>query len=395
MKIDILAIFFLVLAATFKNDFSLEGGLSADWSSLTVSPYVKALQNQSNNFLVLGLFLVAFSIFTQNNNKKLPPKKVLLLALLLSLTAMRTIFESSLLAAKQVSAAIIVTMLAVMLVSRISRFGIERVADAVHIALVGDATVFILLNLNQYMRGDGYVSGFYRFFGSTSHPNFMGVQSALFGLVLLPYVWRARSLLPGLSGVAAALFLLYLSGSRTGILIFGVGALATLVGKPYGRAAAILILVAAVAANFGVSSLAGSSEALDVYDRGSGGQDTRTGAWLLMLEALVDSPLIGQGVYADASENSILKWGAILGIPGLLIFSVIYFGVLKLALKSVLAPRRDSKSRVGIFSALGMALAAGAIFEGYLADNFSLPLLLFLFCMVFVSHRAPLKKAPI
>src|SRR5690606_38875622 len=101
--------------------------------------------------------------------------------------------------------------------------------EIINLSFLVSGIIVIVANLIEYFLGYGYVPGIPRFFGTSSHPNFIGVQMAVFGIVIAGNI-KFSSLLPDLlklSLLGSSVFFLYISGSRTGIavLLFGIYAL--------------------------------------------------------------------------------------------------------------------------------------------------------------------------
>jgi O-antigen ligase len=118
--------------------------------------------------------------------------------------------------------------------------------------------------------------------------------------------------------------------------------------------------------------------------------DTRTAAWARMWAGIVETPFFGLGHFPeDASENSYLRAWASYGIFYFLgLVFVSFFAITSL----VSSTKNASKTRPFLFLSLSVALVVGGVFEGYLVDAFSFPLICWLFlCVTAGEHPiAPL-----
>ncbi len=268
----------------------------------------------------------------------------------------------------------------VTLSSVISRFGVFKVMDDVCLGFAWFSVVFIAINMSIYLLGEGYVSSGNRFFGSTHHPNFLGIITACCNVFVFRFVVRAQLTwrLLGIGVILCGLYIMYLTGSRTSIGAFVVGFAAYIWfvdRRPVMRilfSGIVIVMLMAVAVVFlgetyGYSGLSESPLSRD----GNVLENTRAEVIQMFLVAISDSPIFGVGSAVEATSSSYLRGWASDGILYFiaqiwLVFDVVY-RLSKLAVESEPATTMLS---------ISVVLFIGALFEGYLLDNFSVPILL-------------------
>lgn len=291
-----------------------------------------------------------------------------LLAALLS--AVRGWFYDPSLGLKLLSGFLILVTIYFYVEACVFRYGLARVIGAMQASFLMSALGILAINLLSYFGGYGY--GLYspRFYGASQHPNFLGVQVAISAVVIsAAMISRGRiSRIALAAALAAAVFLLVKTGSRTGIVAMGAGIF--VVGWIWSSGSVVkrLLLVSAtlILGAYAVISIFGGG--VEEFDRGLGSSNTRTIVWKIMLAEFLESPLWGAGHLALASEGSFLRalalYGVLYAIPMIMAYAFLLVGLYR------------SRSVVGVYCApVIVALLAGGVFEGYLVDAYSLPVI--------------------
>lgn len=378
MKFGIFFIFSLFFAASFKND----GGAvvnSSDWSSLAIFPYFEILKNYSYvGFIFSGIF--GFILISRNNSIYFSnSRELLLLFFVLFIAAFRSIAFDGAWGIKFLIAFFIFLFCCVISIQLIKHFGFNGFSKIFKKSLLLMSVVFISVNLANELLGFGYVVGVPRYFGITSHPNFLGVQMALFCIILITSINLSLIGFFYFASFVAGFLVLFFSGSRTGFLMLGVGALAYLQLIPNIKYKKLILLGSMAVLVWIYAGL--NDEDLLVFDRGSTGADTRSSAWILLLEAFLSSPYFGVGFFSGASESSYLKMFALYGI----FYGLAYLTLILIVLKNIF---KSTKKYIflnsELYFSLLLALLVGGFFEGYLVDAFSVPVLL-LFFLILIS----------
>ncbi|MDX2116481.1 MAG: hypothetical protein SFZ24_12800 [Planctomycetota bacterium] len=234
--------------------------------------------------------------------------------------------------------------------------------------------------------------GYTRFQGMLANPQHAGSYLAVVGSVCLFLVMndtklRYRPLWIALT--AANCLMLLWTGSRTSVAMFAMGAASIL----YTRVGSAILFLPVVAGIFVLGFNFLESNLADVLGRYGGGEDTRTIAWVRMLDQFYENPMFGTGAAEDtkSSENSILFGLATYGI-GMGLLLVLYtlvsaFLMLRLYVLRFKLPgleRRMADFVIG-FNAMYFA---GAQFEGYLISRVSSGLAFMMFFASLASWLA-------
>lgn len=170
------------------------------------------------------------------------------------------------------------------------------------------------------------IPGLYRFYGISANPIFASTYLAVpavvgLWLILNDPKWRYRWLWIALFGLN--LILMLATGSRSGIVYTIIGFVAVLYRR-LGRSVLILPFIALSAwvalefvSLFGINF--GFSRVVSL-------EDTRSAAWLILIEEGLQSPLFGHGTTGvSKSENSYLFGFASFGLPMLALMLVFLF----------------------------------------------------------------------
>jgi hypothetical protein len=374
-------LFVVLLACLLLAALKVETGVAEtgeQLADLLSPPWLETIRGQ-----LLSVFLVVigaascWSLFS--GQLRLRVSILFMLACAIPLYgAFRSSFDDTELAWKSLLAFSLFAFLATFIAFRRANVGAEVVTGTASAAFAAFAFALVTLNLVMYVIGYGYLGRNERFYGSAIHPNFLGVQMAICVLVLSHLTVTARPLLKIFAAVflTGALFLLMQTGSRTALIILGSGfcvGVWPMIGFR-GR----MLLCATLVALLSILSVSGlpDGSTLGAYGRG-GIFDTRSIAWSEMAERIVRRPMLGLGTFAGASENSLMRGWAAFGLPYFLIMlSVIVLGLVSscriIAHQERLCPANQ------IAAGLFCGLVAGSMFEGYLCDNMSVPVLTFI-----------------
>jgi hypothetical protein len=270
--------------------------------------------------------------------------------------------------------------------------------------------IFIMINLFLYIFDrSSVIAGFGRMYGVTEHPNFFGVNCAIILVLIytalgfvnkagkqatqfkkegLFVIFRRPYLLLFL---AASLFLMLLSGSRTALLIFFTAVVGGVIMQKGKRTSDFLLLFLIIS---GVTLLiVYYSQITGLEDvRGISSENTRTQAWLGMLDVILENPILGVGFEnIGYSENSFLRAFSAAGIVGGGIFMLLILYFIKISLNS----RSWHSTQYGYsISPLILGLLLAANFEGYLLDTLSYPALIFhyLFNLTYIMNVSSTTK---
>lgn len=392
-----LFVFLLLCAAAFKNDAA--GGANSEfWTDLAVPGYVSSIKR-----LYFLYFLMSFAIggyvFLQYPNIERGITVPVRFAVLVSYACILSFVSAALISPEgYADFTLMLALLGVELLvyaalnSSVGRIGRLETLNAVHKGLVRFALLFIAINLAIYGQGYGYASGVNRFFGSTTHPNFIGMQMAAYDILLLPLATGSRMFwrIVGIVALAAGLWMQYLSGSRNSLMSFAVGASIyfwfvtrsrTSRQLLLGIGAAVFLTGGILAFGLGLP-LDGLAES-PLSRGGNVFQDTRADILQVFFDAIAENPLFGVGDVPGATANSYLRGWATYGI---------FYLILQLGcLVSLLAGLRRLAACSGTAAAmlaLCCTLAFGAISEGYLLDNFSPTILLIIISANFAVGRS-------
>ncbi len=246
------------------------------------------------------------------------------------------------------------------------------------------SVILISLNIIEYIAGGGFVPGVSRYFGSSSHPNFIGVQMAVCCAAVI-YSSKATSKFTkfiNFSFFLMGLFILYISGSRTALVVLlGETLCIILFGRRQTYTSIIAIHIFIVAVSILVLFYSDSILYLlssSVYDRGAYGGDTRAEAWSGLWNAVMENPITGLGEFPDFSENSLLRGWAAMGIIYPICLAVILIAVTASVFNN---NDRSTALRLRLNVSIFTGLTVGAIFEGYLVDTLSFPVIVWFVCL--------------
>lgn len=365
-----LFIIILMMAATFKGSDGIRSGYDDAIVAMVTHPIVGMLRNYGQYILfpLMGLAIVYEFFFKNHVRFRLDFLSVLIVVLPIYVF-IRVILQYPDTASKYGLGAVIVAAVCLYFASCRSRLSGQEMLFTIAMALATFSLGLVALNVLSYVTGYGYLNRNPRFYGSSTHPNFLGVQMAI-SLMSLYGFWMLGGRWPRIvSALAmlACLYLIVLTGSRTAIMVVLFGAYGAFWQNFSPRVKAVAIVFAAVAVVFALSS--DSMLSVDTYDRGSD-SNTRREAWSYLYDRVSEKPLLGFGLMEGFSENSLLRGWATFGI----VFPILLIGSTLLAAYHFVGTSRlppAVRPYAGIPKGILWGLLIGSIFEGYLADSFS------------------------
>jgi hypothetical protein len=343
--------------------------------------------------IVLLILLVFLSIQTQNNWRRLilpPPVKYLI-------AVQFAIFAKTLLYGSQEFAVIsALTFGGIVYMLRMGPGRWMQNDENFNLAIRSIAIaglIFVVANTYQYLINPHAITYVHnRFLGTTGNPQHAGVLLAatipclMFLLQSTPGWKLAKSL--WLVILIVTIYFLFLSGSRTGLIMGGISIL--LFYRNNGGAWFRIILLLAICAALVLpfiqpETLSSSSTGIDasVSDRFTSSNDTRASAWSGMLSGFSNNILFGiplQGERLGYGENSWLAAGDQLGLVGFIPMILMGWESLKLIWQLNQLSNRDSYyffQCSAVIAGLGSMLI-GSCFEGYLLGNITFSLMAFL-----------------
>jgi hypothetical protein len=269
--------------------------------------------------------------------------------------------------------------------------------------IAGVNALWVAMCALQFVVNSSYLTqgNQYRFQGLLGNPQHAGTLMAFFGVPVLWLLLNDRGavtkfLYTGILG--ANMVLLIWSGSRTGMGMAVIG----FAGVMYTRLGKSILFMpfAAIIAYVGFK-LVLSITGLDIgASRLTTLEDTRTGAWLKLWAAGMESPLFGMGMdELDRSENSWLyafaSYGiGLLGLTLLMTFVAGFEFLRAVRLRSwlTLEERRVLDLTLGVVA----MYFAGAVLEGYMISRVSASMpfyMVFAGAMAMTTRHAALRKA--
>ena len=388
----------LMLAAALKDD--AEGLLeSTYWADLSIHPTLSLIKEHSIYFLLIATILGLF-IFAKNVNFSLRITSASVFVLILAFAPiLRASYLDTAIIHKFIQA-FSLTFFIVLVGWRItSSHGALALKQELSNAFYWLSVILITANFLNMAFGHGFAPNNSRLFGTTTHPNFLGVQLAICNIAISSrvfelsfsqwkqYIAQAMLLLSGL-------FMLLLTGSRTGFLVMLVGISTLWLARKGFRVSFLTILALTIlVATFVFFAI--YADADSTFYRGENGVNTRSSAWSSMLDLIKERPWIGHGRFIGQSENSFLRSMIAFGIPyGLLLFATIIYSLVRLYRLSW-KYRTEHTSPEHLHFSLLTALITGAVFEGYLIDSWSLPRLTFIIlALACLSRRSSSSHYP-
>lgn len=375
-------IFALLFTATFKDDMSAVLSNSSDWSSLSVYPLFAQFKEKS--FFGFPLMIAVGVLLLLKNKIIYLPKSYSLqiFFILFAFSIFRTAFYDEVLSLKVLIGALIFLFSYIYLSLIIYRIGHETFIKEVFYILYLFSIFYISVNIINNILGYGYVHGFPRNFGTTTHPNFLGVQIALCLLIIWARVDISLSSIIPFIFIFCGAWLLLTTGSRTGFLMLGVG-LFTYIQLANKNISKYIILFLLCAFLFLFYNMV-DKDIFSVFDRGYGGVDTRSASWEILFLGFLENPIFGLGFFKKASESSYLRMLVNYGVIYFILFIIM---VIHLSKKILLLLRNKNSAELLAPYCLSLSLLSslliGGIFEGFLVDIYSFPLIIFfILCLI-------------
>lgn len=385
-----LFIFLLLLSAAFKDDIDTVSN-SEFWSELALPGWLSLLKRGSDVLLFVAGAVGLLCILRSASATFTISRTAVAFLILIFLSILRAVYDTPDAATKLFMASLLALFVFVVLGTLISRYGAENIKIAAARAFIAFASVFIAINGLIYVLGYGFVPNNPRFFGTATHPNFIGVQLAISNLVMLFVVLTSGNgkgkLILGVPLLCAGLWLMLSTGSRTALMVFIFGAAALLASVNKYRVKWWMFGLPIMALSLAVYITISTDVSL-AFQRGEGGGNTRALAWGSMLRQISESPWIGHGYYIGYSENSYLRAMSAFGVLwGVALLLVVLVCALKHSKQSYIN-RGTPSSPQHLFFSLMVAISFGGLFEGYIVDSWSLPRLTFLFLLALIPASA-------
>lgn len=349
--------------------------MRTDWGVARPQWLFPIQTNRTTFFLYFGLLLIPAAFRFRLGGERRPMAVQAVFLVLISLfVGLTRIFHEGFFSGMTSMVFTCVTMLplALVLPALLEEFedfvGLLRALMFSNVAWI--AGVVVQLGVNPTML-TAYSGAGRRFVGLTSNPQSAGIYV---GVMIMIALWlllndqrgRWRLLWAALAAVNGIMLLW--TGSRTGMGMAVIGVSAAI----YGRIGRTVLLLPAIALSLVVAYQIALAMGVDlaIAERLTSTTDTRTGAWLTMIDRGMKNPLIGVGVVAAVnSENSYLYGfassgvGAVLLILGLMIASAVVM-LRAFRMRSHLGPL--PRSLVDLFLGYNMLYFSGAVLEGYM-----------------------------
>lgn len=380
----------LLFSATFKAQEADGSGLFIEQASAVAS----ALAKVSIPLLAtLPIFLFVSMANTRRRTPFFAPAFFAFLALLAWEVGRSATSDSAL--SLKISVTLTIAALAYLSFALCGNaVGPARARQVIMSAFIVLAVLLVVANGLILAQGQGFNNTNHRLSGTTSHPNFLAVQLAGCLPALLTALLSSRFSLPARAVFAAVLalglFELISTGSRTGLVVLSVTTLTFFMLRRQGmtKTLATLITLGFLALLIVLFTNSDPSTLLSggAYDRG--GVNTRSEAWAELIDRISAQPFLGSGVIQGASESSFLRGWAIYG----LVFPLLSIVIATIGLFSFFKVRQLQLARqeAAYFYSLFIGLLVGSVFEGYLTDALSLPLIMFMMSILVLDQITPL-----
>ena len=372
----------LLLLAAFKDDSSLIAQ-SEYYSELAWHPLVSGIKRYSWIMFLLLAGVGFISLIRKRNITFGRDSSTLLIVALSGFAFLRGGVYSEALGIKLLVAFVLIIFIYIYTELILTNQGLIYYESSLRSALVLFSLCFILLNALNYFLGYGFVPGNPRYFGTTTQPNFIGVQLAICNIILLSKMQLKRvfSLVLLLLIFVIGVLMQIASGSRTGLIVLMTGIIAFCFAKKmfsFKRIGFLSIISAFVIGIVCVAFLYFSPYAIMLaFDRGLNGADTRSEVWRGMIGDILNNPLFGVGYSLAGVENSYLRGAANYGLF-YAVFLLWYVQAVVRKFYKLSVGDGASEIDFGLYFSLALSLAFGGIFEGYLVDSVSVPLFVFI-----------------
>ena len=397
-----------VVIATFgraRNGLLLVGAMlftasigAASFDEQFVRPqWLNPIQEaRSELFGGLGL-LLGIGVFAHvglNATRRVPTQAILLLVIALYAAALRFVHEGPVSGAVSVALALVTIVPLMVLLPRIiddwdDIVVLLRLIVVVNVIWLGAVAVQTLIDPGAMMIGRER-----RFFGPTGNPQqaaiILGMNAAIM-IWLFSNDWRRSlryvyAILAGVNGIG-----MLWTGSRIGLALFIIGLCVVAYGR-VGRT--ILFLPLGVLGLYlGWTILGVLGVDLAAASRVTSLQDTRTEAWLQMIDSARQNPWIGVGVEdAGSSENSYLYAWASYGIGMVLLVATLAAVSFAMCLRLFRLRRfvdLRRRAMIDVVLAYNAMYFIGGLVEGYMLARVSSNLVLL---MVFAAMASRIQE---
>lgn len=219
MTVHSWTIILLLFAGAVKND-AAELSQSEFWSDISRTYMLSFIKNNIYAIYIILLTIFLYSISSLRSINFRVNSFVLLFVLTYFYGFLRGMYTDFTFSAKMLFGFLLFFCLYIYIYSLYITFKV-RVSEIIDKSFYVISVILISLNIIEYVAGGGFVPGVTRYFGSSSHPNFIGVQMAVC-CVAVVYNCKENSRLIRMLSVILflmGLFILYISGSRTAIVI--------------------------------------------------------------------------------------------------------------------------------------------------------------------------------
>lgn len=371
----------LLLSVLFKDDTqSLVD--SEFFSDLAQSPLILQIKQISPSILVCSFLLGGYILFVgvyalAKNNSNFIYKNTLSLTLVMLsfFSVVRGYCQDPSVGFQFLQAFLVLLFIYLVLSISFVKYGVDNCFVEIKKALYFISIIFVMVNAIGFYSGYGFVADNPRFFGSSSHPNFIGVQLSLCAIILISHVKTDKNLFYLLPVIVFCLVLLVMSGSRTSILMLVAGMVALNENyissnrKKFFSTLLFVFILVGVVIYFAPQS---------VFDRGDSGGDTRSEVWFEMIVNISNNFWFGLGSFVGASENSYLRAMVAFGfLYGLILFLTCISTIFSLYFNSKSECLSLSNKPEKLFFTLMFSLFIGSLFEGFLSDLWSFPKIVF------------------
>lgn len=353
---------------------------------------LQTLRTQGRNLSILLLVLLIVLSFQASVALKIPRPFVFIFLIQLLLT-IKVVFQGN----AQIGVFLFLSFLGILFVaSKIIKYGLNQDGsyDGLFLFALIAGVFFMGGTIYQY-RIDPYPITFTqgRLLGTTGNPQHAAVILALSIPSLFYFYFRLKNNLSkaGLLVIAAVTFyLLYLTGSRTGILMAVLGMLSIIIGNfKFGFTYVLIIGIGALVYSIlfpaQVNNLFQEStvnQRITVLDLN---QNTRAQVWAIQWRQFQNYPVFGAPLRGDRfrfAENSWLAGAAAVGILGFVFMLGFGFSVIRKLIQVKNKQTLEYQSiRAGIIILLG-----GSFTEAYLLGNLSYPLLVLVAYLMALEH---------
>lgn len=370
-------VFSLLFFAAFKND--MQGILLSEyWFELAVHPFLSLVKRYSWMMLVFSVLVGMGAIFSGQKFIVYNFRHAGVLIFFAFVTSLVSFFYDVNMGVQALQAALILLFIYYVFGVLVVRFGVEEVMEQMATGFLFFSMFYIFINFINFVGGYGFVPGNLRYFGTATHPNFIGVNLAICNLIVVAGFKDKVPLLWVLSFVLVGVAMQVASGSRTSFVMLCVGLMAFQYAGFGFKVKFKLLLPATVVVLLFCGFLIFAHENYFVFfERGESGGDTRSVAWINMLLTILDNPWFGVGGFVGYSENSYLR---VMVAYGIFFGTAIGLTFLSVAVALYRVVRIQTEHRfIGVNFSLCCALLVGGVLEGYLADLWSFPKLIFYF----------------